>query len=164
MKYERNFYQIKSNDSILSNLRKERNTIGYYSLPYQDTKEIESYATSIAKENIYIIGIGGSTLGTKAIYTFLRSSHKFNKKLFFLDTIDPLRINYLLSLSDLKNSHFIFISKSGNTIEPVSILKYIESKISISKVNSTVITDKKSSLCKFAKKNGIKTFIQLEQG
>ena len=159
MKYERNFYQIKSNDSILSNLRKELNTIGYYSLPYQDTREIESYATSIAKENIYIIGIGGSTLGTKAIYTFLRSSHKFNKKLFFLDTIDPLRINYLLSLSELKNSHFIFISKSGNTIEPVSILKYIESKISISKVNSTVITDKKSSLCKFAKKNGIKTFL-----
>ena len=159
MKYERNFYQIKSNDTILSNLREELKTIGYYSLPYQDTKEIESYATSITKENIYIIGIGGSTLGTKAIYTFLRSSNKFNKKLFFLDTIDPLRINYLLSLSNLKNSHFIFISKSGNTIEPVSILKYLESKIPISKVNSTVITDKKSNLCEFAKKHGIETFL-----
>ena len=159
MKYERNFYQIKSNDTILSNLNEELKTIGYYSLPYQNIKKIEVYAKSIKKENIYVIGIGGSTLGTRAIYTFLRSTNNFNKKLFFLDTIDPLRINYLISLADLKNAHFIFISKSGNTIEPISILKYLDSKILISKDNSTVVTDKESNLCKFAKKHSIKTFL-----
>ena len=159
MKYERNFYQIKPNEEILSNLRKELKTIGYYSLPYQDIEPIESYSSSIKKKYIYIIGIGGSILGTKAIYTFLRATNNFDKKLFFLDTIDPLRINYLLSLGDLSNSQFIVISKSGDTIEPISILKYVDSKISIFKDNCTVIAGKKTRLCQFAKENNIKTFI-----
>jgi len=159
MKYERNFYQIKPNDEILSNLRKELQTVGYYSLPYQDIEPIESYSSSIKKKYIYIIGIGGSTLGTKAIYTFLRATNNFDKKLFFLDTIDPLRINYLLSLGDLSNSQFIVISKSGDTIEPISILKYVDSKISITKDNCTVIAGKQTRLCQFAKENNIKTFI-----
>jgi len=159
MKYERNFYQIKSNTEILSNIKEELKTIGYYSLQDQDTKDIELYANSIEEKSIYIIGIGGSTLGTKAIYTFLRTTSNFRKKLYFLDTIDPLRINYLLSLSDLNKSHFVIISKSGSTIEPVSILKYIESQVKISKNNSTVISSKDSTLYKFAKENKIKTFL-----
>ena len=159
MKYERNFYQIKSNIEILSNIREELKTIGYYSLHDQNTQDIELYANSIKEKSIYVIGIGGSTLGTKAIYTFLRTTSNFRKKLYFLDTIDPLRINYLLSLSDLNKSHFVIISKSGSTIEPVSILKYIESQVKISKNNSTVISSKDSTLYKFAKKNEIKTFL-----
>jgi len=159
MKYERNFYQIKSNIEILSNIREELKTIGYYSLQDQNTQDIELYANSIKEKSIYVIGIGGSTLGTKAIYTFLRTTSNFRKKLYFLDTIDPLRINYLLSLSDLNKSHFVIISKSGSTIEPVSILKYIESQVKISKNNSTVISSKDSTLYKFAKKNEIKTFL-----
>jgi len=159
MKYERNFYQIKSNTEILSNIKEELKTIGYYSLHDQNTQDIELYANSIKEKSIYIIGIGGSTLGTKAIYTFLRTTSNFRKKLYFLDTIDPLRINYLLSLSDLNKSHFVIISKSGSTIEPVSILKYIESQVKISKNNSTVISSKDSTLYKFAKKNEIKTFL-----
>jgi len=159
MNYERNFYQIKSNEEILSNLKEELTTVGYYSLPFQDVSEIESYASKIKEEFIYILGIGGSSLGTKAIYTFLRTTARFKKKLFFLDTIDPLRINYLLSLGDLKKSHFIVISKSGNTIEPISILKYVESKITINKHNCTVIAGEKSSLCQFARKNDIKIYL-----
>ena len=159
MKYERNFYQIKSNIEILSNIREELKTIGYYSLQDQNTQDIELYANSIKEKSIYVIGIGGSTLGTKAIYTFLRTTSNFRKKLYFLDTIDPLRINYLLSLSDLNKSHFVIISKSGSTIEPVSILKYIESQVKISKNNSTVISSRDSTLYKFAKKNEIKTFL-----
>jgi len=159
MKYERNFYQIKSNIEILSNIREELKTIGYYSLQDQNTQDIELYANSIKEKSIYVIGIGGSTLGTKAIYTFLRTTSNFRKKLYFLDTIDPLRINYLLSLSDLNKSHFVIISKSGSTIEPVSILKYIESRVKISKNNSTVISSRDSTLYKFAKKNEIKTFL-----
>ena len=158
MQYERNFYQIKSNEEILANLKNELKTIGYYSLIDQDLSEIESYAKKINKKFIYIIGIGGSSLGSKAIYSFLRTSRNFAKKLFFLDTIDPLRINYLLSLGSLEESHFVVISKSGNTIEPVSILKYIDSKIPIDKNNCTIITGDKSNLWQFAIENEIKSF------
>jgi len=149
MKYERNFYEIKSNDQILNNLKEELETIGYYSLHKQDISSILSYAKEVTKDFIYIIGIGGSSLGTKAIYTFLRTTNIFPKKLFFLDTIDPLRINYLLNLGDFNNSHFIVISKSGSTIEPISILKYLDNKIKISKGNCSIIAGKNTELWKF---------------
>jgi len=159
MKYERNFYEIKSNDEILNNLKKELETIGYYSLHNQDISSILDYANKVTKDNIYIVGIGGSSLGTKAIYTFLRKTNKFKKKLFFLDTIDPLRINYLLSLGDLNNSQFIIISKSGDTIEPISVLKYISSRVRISKDNCSVIAGKNTSLWKFASNNNLESFL-----
>ena len=159
MKYERNFYEIKSNDEILNNLKKEIGTVGYYSLHEQDIGSILSYAKKITKDYIYIVGIGGSTLGTKAIYTFLRTTYNFKRKLFFLDTIDPLRINYLLSLGDLNNSQFIIISKSGGTIEPISILKYISTMVRISEDNCSVIAGKNTSLWEFASKNNLESFL-----
>jgi len=158
MKYERNFYEIKSNDQILNNLKEELGTIGYYSLHEQDISSILSYAKKVKNDYIFVIGIGGSSLGTKAIYTFLRTTNNFKKKIFFLDTIDPLRINYLLNLGDLNNSQFIIISKSGNTIEPLSILKYLSTKVKISKDNCCVIAGKKTSLWEFASINDLKKF------
>jgi len=159
MKYERNFYEIKSNDEILNNLTEELEKIGYYSLHEQDISHILSYAKKVDKDYIYVIGIGGSSLGTKAIYTFLRTTQIFPKKLFFLDTIDPLRINYLLNLGDLNNSQFIVISKSGGTIEPISILKYLDSKIKISKGNCSVIAGKNTELWKFASSKNLYKFL-----
>ena len=158
MKYERNFYEIKSNDEILNNLTGELEKIGYYSLHEQDISHILSYAKKVDKDYIYVIGIGGSSLGSKAIYTFLRTTHIFPKKLFFLDTIDPLRINYLLNLADLNKSKFIVISKSGDTIEPISILKYVDSKVKISKDNCSVISGKNTALYKFASLNNLEKF------
>jgi len=158
MKYERNFYQIKSNEEILINLKKEIKSVGYYSLYKQNITSILSYAKKVKKKYIYLVGIGGSSLGTKAIYTFLRTTHNFKKKLFFLDTIDPLRINYLLSLGELDNSQFIVISKSGTTIEPISILKYLDSKITISKDNCSVIAGEKTPLWKFASEHNLEKF------
>ena len=158
MKYERNFYEIKSNDEILENLREESETIGYYSLHKENIDSIHTHAKKVRKDSIYVIGIGGSSLGAKAIYTFLRTTHNFKKRLFFLDTIDPLRINYLLSLGDLNNSHFIVISKSGSTVEPISILKFLDTRINISKDNCSVITGKNTSLWEFASKNNLEKF------
>jgi len=158
MKYERNFYEIKSNDEILNNLKEEIGAIGYYSLHEQDISSILSFAKKVTKDYIFIVGIGGSSLGTKAIYTFLRTTNNFNKKIFFLDTIDPLRINYLLNLGDLNNSQFIIISKSGSTIEPLSILKYLSTKVKISKDNCCVIAGERTSLWEFASINNLNKF------
>ena len=159
MKYERNFYQIRPNNEILNNLKSELGAVGYYSLHQQDVSYIRSFADNVKKDFIYVIGIGGSTLGTKAIYTFLRSSTKFKKKLFFLDTIDPLRINYLLSLGDLNNSQFIVISKSGSTIEPLSILKYLDTKVKINRDNCIVVAGKNTTLWEFGAKNKLEKFL-----
>tara|TARA_Y100000591_G_scaffold323624_1_gene341732 strand:- start:5947 stop:7107 length:1161 start_codon:yes stop_codon:yes gene_type:complete len=61
-------------------------------------------------KNINIIGMGGSSLGTKAIYNFLK--YKIKKKLTFSDNINLNKENKLKKLN-------IIVSKSGNTLETV---------------------------------------------
>ena len=64
-------------------------------------------------KNFRIIGMGGSILGAKAIYSFLK--YKIKKNFTFINNLNP-RLNL-----DLKNKYVnIVISKSGNTLETIS--------------------------------------------
>ena len=99
---------------------------------------------------IIIIGMGGSILGTKSIYTFFKK--KIKKKLFFFDNLDP-NLNWEFNkIKNLKNSCFIVVSKSGNTLETITNINSIFSFISL-KNKLVVITElKNSNLINFAKK------------
>lgn len=158
MKYHKNFYQIKSNTKIFKRIKAERDHIGYYNLPYQDTADIKKYAKSITKKHIVVLGIGGSSLGSKAIYEFLLPSNNYSKDLLFLETVDPLKINHCLKKVDLNDAQFVIISKSGETIETISIFKYLNSLVEIDSTNCTIISERKSSLTQFANDNNIKAF------
>jgi glucose-6-phosphate isomerase len=158
MKYKKNFYQIKSNQEIFNDIVKEKDTIGYYNLPFQDTTNIKNYVSKIEKRHIVIVGIGGSSLGTRAIYEFLLTSKSYTKQLHFLETTDPLDINHNLKQIDLTNSHFVIISKSGTTIETISLFKYLSSLTKIDKLNCTIISEDTSKLTIYAKKHNIKVF------
>jgi len=158
MEYSKNFYQIKSNSEIFDRINAEREEIGYYNLPYQDTAEIKDYAQSINKKHIVVLGIGGSSLGARAIYEFLLSSNNYTKDLLFLETIDPLKIKLCLKKVDLNDAQFVVISKSGNTIETLSLFKYLNSLVEINSTNCTIISETKSNLTQFANDNNIKSF------
>ena len=158
MQYNKNFYQIKSNDYIFNKLKDERADIGYYQLPYQATAEIKGYAASITKKHIVVIGIGGSSLGAKAIYEFLLPSNSYDKDLLFLATVDPLEIKQLLKSISLIDAHFVVVSKSGNTIETLSLFKYIGGLVEINPENCTIISENQSKLTQFANDNNIKAF------
>ena len=62
-------------------------------------------------KNIHIIGMGGSSLGTKAIYNFLNK--KIKKKITFSE-------NLSLKNQREKKSLNVIISKSGNTLETIT--------------------------------------------
>ena len=158
MQYSKNFYQIKSNTEIFERLKVERKDIGYYNLPYQNTTDIKKYAQSITKKNIVVLGIGGSSLGARAIYEFLLPSNNYHKDLLFLETVDPLKINHCLKKVDLNDAQFVVISKSGNTIETISIFKYLNSLVEIDRNNCTIVSEADSTLTKFADDNQIKFF------
>ncbi len=158
MKYSKNFYQIKSNSEIFEKIKGERESIGYYNLPYEDTSEIKKYVENITKKHIVVLGVGGSSLGAQAIYDFLLPSNNYDKDLLFLETVDPLKINYCLKKVDLNDVQFVVISKSGNTIETISIFKYLNSLIEIDSNNCTIISEAASSLTRFANENNIKAF------
>jgi len=158
MKYSKNFYQIKSNEVIFNAIKDEVEEVGYYNLPNQNTSDIKNYAKNITKKHIAVIGIGGSTLGTYAIYNFLKKSNTYEKSLHFFESTDPMDITSRVSKLNLADTHFIVISKSGTTIETISIFKYLSSLIEIDSSNCTIVSESDSKLTAFANKNNIKTF------
>ncbi|MGB5919829.1 glucose-6-phosphate isomerase [Arcobacter sp.] len=158
MNYSANFSPRVSDSEIFESIKKEKQDIGYYNLPFQDTTLIKEYAKTVKQKDIAIIGIGGSTLGTFAIYSFLTRTHNFDKKLYFFESTDPIDINTRLERLDLDNTLFIVISKSGTTIETISVFKYLYSKVKIDKNNCLIITETDSKLNDFAQSNDIKTF------
>ena len=151
--------QFQKKAELLSSIEKESLSVGYYNLPNQNIDDILSYAEAFDKniENIVVLGIGGSSLGSKAIYQFLKPVKAPSRKLFFFESTDPLNIMDLLSKIDLEKSHFLVISKSGTTVETISIFKYLYAKLDIAS-KYTFITDKESALDKFANEIGAKRF------
>lgn len=136
----------------LGAITEERDRIGYYTLPSQDIEPILSYCDSISKEvdTIAVIGIGGSSLGAKAVYEFIKPVKELSRKLFFFESTDPINIKDILSKFDIKKSHFLVISKSGTTVETFSVYKYVYALHS-DPSSYTFITDPGSPLDVYAK-------------
>jgi glucose-6-phosphate isomerase len=132
-------------------IEEEQKSIGYYALPEQDITPISAYCDSISDtvETIAVIGIGGSSLGAKAVYQFMKPLNGLSRKLYFFESTDPIHITTLLSKINLEKTHFLVISKSGNTVETFSIYKYIYSLQSDPSAY-TFITDPDSPLEKYA--------------
>jgi glucose-6-phosphate isomerase len=158
MNYTANFNPKLLDKEVFELIKAEQNEIGYYNLPFQNTEKIKQYAKNVKQKHIAIIGIGGSSLGTYAIYEFLRRSNNYDKRLHFFESTDPIDINSRIDCMDLNDTLFIVISKSGTTIETISIFKYLSAKTTIDKDNCLVITESDSKLNTFAKANEMQTF------
>ena len=97
---------------------------------YEKSYNLDFSSTTIKKffkyENIIILGMGGSILGTKSIYSFFKK--KIKKKVFFFDNLDQNLYLEFKKIKNLKNSCFIIVSKSGNTLETILNLSGIFSQ------------------------------------
>ena len=101
-------------------------------------------------KNIIIIGMGGSILGAETIYQFLKK--KIKKNVTFLDNIDFEKIETLKKKINNKDYLFLVISKSGNTVETISNLFYLNIIKKNSK-NIIIISEKNNNfLLSIAKK------------
>ena len=108
-------------------------------------------------KSICIVGMGGSILGMKSIYSFLQD--KIDKKIYFLDNLDLNKSKLLIKEKKLKSFLFIFISKSGGTLETLTNINYLGKAI-LKPSNTIIITEKKKNpLQEFAKKNRF-TFVE----
>ncbi|MDR1460208.1 MAG: glucose-6-phosphate isomerase [Campylobacteraceae bacterium] len=143
--------------------------IGYYHLPNNGFKVIESvknWQNSLENiESVVVIGVGGSSLGAKAVSTMLTCDKKFGTpNLFFLENIDPITINITLSKLKFSKALFLLVSKSGTTLDTISIAKIIMERFKVYPQDEefsnhfAVITDEDSALHKFAAEYGLKTF------
>ncbi len=69
-------------------------------------------------KKIVIIGMGGSILGSEAIYFFFKN--KIKKKIYFLNNLDEKKINEIKRNIKINKTLFLIISKSGNTLETIA--------------------------------------------
>jgi len=122
--------KIKADDPDLS----------FLELPYdQEAVELVMNLASRLKrqfDNLVVVGIGGSDLGSRAIYQALAGDYgcclprqKAMAVHFLGDTTDPQPLLELAQLIDFKKTVFYVVSKSGDTIEPLSNFLVLREKV-----------------------------------
>ena len=138
-----NFFKnhIKKSSAYHNNLKKTKKVFNSFlsELKNFDIPLLESYGKdykfdfskdTVKKffkyKNIIIIGMGGSILGTKSIYSFFKK--KIKKKVFFFDNLDSDLNLKFKKIRNLKSSCFIVVSKSGRTVETIINLGSIFSR------------------------------------
>ena len=115
---------IIQNDSIAQSLKKD----------YQDFFKKKGLKKYKSFKNIRVIGMGGSSLGTEAIYDFLK--YKIKKNFFFINNLNPR-----LKKENNKKTLNLIVSKSGNTIETI-----VNSNILVKKKDKNIfITENKKN-------------------
>ena len=115
-------YSKKNNQLLLSLSKKYK-----YKFKFQNIKKYKKF------KHYRIFGMGGSSLGAEAIYSFL--NRKIRKKFSFVNNIDLSR-----NKNNKINQFNIIISKSGNTLETLTNLNYQKVK-----KNCLFITENKNS-------------------
>jgi glucose-6-phosphate isomerase len=113
--------------------RRSSGELGFYQLPYASEliEEIARFGDGPGQsfENIVILGIGGSALGTIALRTALldpfwneleSAERDFFPRLYVLDNVDPHTVGTFLRRIDLRRTLFNVVSKSGGTAETMS--------------------------------------------
>ncbi len=116
---------LEENNEILKSLNNK----------YKDSYSKRTINKLKKYKEILLIGIGGSILGSRSIFSFLH--HKIKKKFYFLSNFESPLLN---SINQKKRLNLI-ISKSGNTLETIS-----NSNILISnKTKNIFITENKNS-------------------
>jgi glucose-6-phosphate isomerase len=153
--------KLYNNKTTSNNLNKNTE------FPFQTTLTDQTAEVSTDFNNIVVVGIGGSDLGTRAIFNALIHPYNNeinNKKIYFAgDTTDPDQINSLFETINITDTLFIFVSKSGETIEIKTFFEEVQSKLLEKSldINQHIwfITDPDSGAFRnFANTNGIKCF------
>jgi len=131
-------FQIKSKNlntkKIFNELfKKKSEVLNSLSKSYKNSFNSKILNKYKSYSNFKVIGMGGSSLGSKAIYFFLRKKIKKNFK--FLDNLSPhKKLNKKISCN-------LIISKSGNTVETI-----INANVFINKNDKNIfITEKKNN-------------------
>ena len=108
----------------------QRKDIGFFQLPEREapwrlTEERVSQLSS-QFQNFVFVGIGGSGLGGRTVRDCLNPQFQ-NKQISFLENVDPVALNFFFqSYKSLDSTHWVFISKSGSTLETLALANAIQ--------------------------------------
>ena len=151
----KNFNLVKKN--IFKNLDDKKNFYNIFSENFELDFKIKDLKKFKKFQNIAIIGMGGSILGSEAIYETL--SNIIKKKFYFFDNIDTEKLLNFKKKIDFKETLFLIVSKSGNTIETLSNLFFLKILKKDAK-NIIIISEKKNNFLYLLSKSNNLFFIE----
>lgn len=131
------------NKEIVASINDSEKTLNILNKNYKFNFDFNDLKRFKKFKKIAIVGMGGSILGTEAIYNFLK--FKIKKKVYFFNNLDNNMIANFKKTKNNSNTLFIIISKSGNTIETLtnlSLLKILKNKSK----SLIVISEKKDNV------------------
>ncbi len=119
--------------------RRSSGEMGFFALPeaQEAAHAVQELADGFGQwfENLVVLGIGGSALGTTTLRDALLGPH-WNEmdeeerdhypRLYVLDNVDPRTVSSLLSRLDLRRTLFNVVSKSGSTAETMAQYLVVE--------------------------------------
>ena len=134
---------IKNLKKIIDSLDVNNNI--FYSLSHKfkfnfNIKDLQKFRKF---KEVVIIGMGGSILGSEAIYSFFKN--KIKKDFLFFNDIDDDKLQIFKKNKNLNKILFIVVSKSGNTIETLSNLMALKILKKNSK-NLIIITERNNNI------------------
>ena len=140
----------------------ESGEIGYYRLPQQGADEIaqaKEFFSARSYDAIVLLGIGGSSVGARALYEMLAGKIRKDLRFEILDKLDGRSVNRALEGLNFARTIFIVSSKSGGTIETISLFKVVLDRFGVRDLKSLArnfifITDAGSPLDIFAREHG----------
>ena len=134
-------------DKIFHKVEKEiqspKETLNVLDRNYQFNFKIENLKRFMRFKSIALVGMGGSILGSEAIYRFLKI--KIKKKIYFFNDLDEGKIDSMKKKENLSKVLFIIVSKSGNTVETLSNT-FTLNIIKKNSKNIIIISEKKNNL------------------
>ena len=111
------YFTSNAHDGLFNRIKLEAENNGYYNLPQQNLDYLSNYLEKLDDKHklesitdVVVVGIGGSSLGAKAIYNFLEPLNDLTRHLHFLDSTDPIAIRNCCQKLNLNTSHFLIIS------------------------------------------------------
>lgn len=102
--------------------QRKADILGFYALPEQDTGHIDSFIRQVDPrfDTMLVLGIGGSALGNKALYSALRTERQLPRRVLVYDNVDPVFLHEILAEINLEATLFNVITKSGTTAETMA--------------------------------------------
>ncbi len=107
-----------------------KKALGFHQLPFRD--DIWSRSEKFAKElaargdNLVVLGMGGSALGGRCLTSTLGN----RQRVHFLYNTDPSSFEAILgNRKHLRESQFLLVSKSGNTLELDCMVDVLQSRL-----------------------------------
>ncbi|EOC7418037.1 glucose-6-phosphate isomerase [Campylobacter upsaliensis] len=148
------------------NDEQESGDVGYYHLHKMGETLIEESLEFISQKayvkKVVLVGMGGSSCGVKALKGLLFDEKDNDRELLILDNTSSHSVSQILKQIKLEESLFIITSKTGSTVEVISLFKLIIThfNLNLNELHKyfVFITDENSNLHKEGESLGIKCF------